>query len=195
MHDATATMGTVLMPGTMGKDAVHVAVVACEASTNLEVGAAVAISHRDADAPLAFIANRKDSIGIVDPFIDDRFIKAGQRFWLYLFPRTITGLRHVWTHPAFDGVSDGSYASPSQRLASEKWLKDWCRANDCPSYGTVLGRVLEWIDEGKDNVDFLYFYGQDAHAEIPPEFWVHMSVVTGHTIVGHDLPKYFQCSC
>jgi hypothetical protein len=36
----------------------------------------------------------------VDPFLADP-VQPGQMFWLFLYPQTITGLRHVWEHLAF----------------------------------------------------------------------------------------------
>ena len=39
-------------------------------------------------------------VGIVDPFLKEP-VEPGERFYIFLFPNTVTGLRHVWTHPAF----------------------------------------------------------------------------------------------
>jgi hypothetical protein len=43
-------------------------------------------------------------IGVVDPFLV-KPVEPGQRFWLFLYPGSITGLRHVWSHPAFAAVA------------------------------------------------------------------------------------------
>jgi hypothetical protein len=77
------------------RDAVHIAVAPVVAWHDLQPGSRVAL--RDDGAAYY---NYAFPIGIVDPFLTHD-VEAGQRFWLYLLPNTITGLRHVWSHPAF----------------------------------------------------------------------------------------------
>jgi hypothetical protein len=75
------------------RDAIHFAVAPVEAATDLRPGEYVGVTQGRA-SPHA------TPVGIVDPFFQGQ-VKKGQRFWLFLYPNTITSLRHVWTHPAF----------------------------------------------------------------------------------------------
>jgi hypothetical protein len=76
------------------RDAVHIAVAPMVAAARLLPGQHVGLLDDG-----RVYANDKP-IGIVDPFLTESVL-PGQRFWLFLYPGTITSLRHVWTHPAF----------------------------------------------------------------------------------------------
>lgn len=80
MSDHTKLIGTVL-DNTPGRDAVHIALSPMVATRQMQPGER--------------LAN-----GIVDPFLTQP-VPAGKWFFLFLYPGTVTSLRHVWTHPAF----------------------------------------------------------------------------------------------
>ena len=79
------------------RDAVHIAVAPVVAGEMLLVGERVGLRE---DGKAVQESEDAKAIGIVDPFLIES-IGEGQRFWLFLFPGTITDLRHVWSHPAF----------------------------------------------------------------------------------------------
>lgn len=202
MKDAVATMGMILPDDAGGRDAVHVAVVAALATFQLMPGQDVEFNHADGTAGLG-----DSPIGIVDPFLKAP-VNKGQRFWLYLYPRTITGLSHKWSHPAFpDDAAATVYNTPSQKLASEQWLKDFTGRADCPGYHAVMALVEQAADGGSPehirysgayenawvDSDYMHFNGSDAHGEIPDEFWRHAEIVIGRPV--RVKPKYFSCSC
>lgn len=75
------------------RDAIHFAVAPVVADTDLRPGDHVGVADGRASRDGA-------AVGIVDPFLKG-VVRKGQRFWLFLYPNTVTSLRHVWTHPAF----------------------------------------------------------------------------------------------
>ena len=87
--------------GDRRRDAIHIAVAPVTAAVRLAPGQHVGLV-RDDDLELVGPCER--TIGVVDPFLAAE-VEPGQRFWLFLYPGTITGLRHVWTHPAFTAAA------------------------------------------------------------------------------------------
>lgn len=79
------------------RDAVHVAVAPVVAGEVLTPGARVALLDNGRAVPATPLLK---AVGVVDPFLSACPL-PGQRFWIFLFPNTVTSLRHVWTHPAF----------------------------------------------------------------------------------------------
>lgn len=206
--DAVATMGAVLPDDAGGRDAVHVAVFSAFSKQALKPGQHINImehAERDVEVTLAHLAD--DAVAIVDPFLE-KHVVPGERFWAYLYPRTITSLSHKWGHPAFEAVDSAGYVPPSVKLQSEAWLKDWAAQAGGPEYSELINTAIllantkgessplsisddyahsSWDDE------YWHFSGMDAHGEIPPEFWGHLENVTG--LKFGKRPGYFSCSC
>lgn len=82
------------------RDAIHVAIIPVIADHDIMPGVPCGLIVTEPDKPLR-ASMTADSIGIVDPFYPKR-IKQGERFYLCLYPNTVTGMRHCWSHPAFD---------------------------------------------------------------------------------------------
>jgi hypothetical protein len=186
--DALATLGMII-DETAARDAIHLAVEPVIAGGYLSVGQDVGIG-KDGKAYKQSDDMTLKMVGIVDPFLKSP-VTPGKMFWLIVYPRTITSLRHVWEHPDFQPakeVAKISKASKAEKEESEAWLKNFCATNDCPGYHKVMGAI-----EHEDYYDeYLHFEGSDAHGEIPNEFWNHVEVVMGRPV---KRAKYFSCSC
>jgi hypothetical protein len=90
-------LGKRIEDGDRRRDAVHIAVAAVTAEVRLSPGQHIGLTQA---ANTELVGPTDHNIGIVDPFVTGD-IEPGQRFWMFLYPDTITGLRHIWTHPAF----------------------------------------------------------------------------------------------
>lgn len=189
--DALETLGNIIETGE--RDAIHLAVEPCVAYENLYPGQHIGIL----DGKGSTKAQKK--LGIVDPFITG-FIPEGKMFWLVVYPRQITSLRHVWTHPEFDEPFTPMISK--NKKDSEQWLRNWCDSNeDAPTYEDLIGIMSDgpisqsegygqrWTNEG----DYLVSHGYEASGEIPSEVWIHVENVIGKRLDSY--PAHFSCSC
>jgi hypothetical protein len=192
--DALETLGTII-DETQKRDAIHLAVEPIVAPEWLDPGEHVTASGHGCGVG--------EGVGIVDPFLTYR-VKPGERFWLVIYPRQIKSLRHVWGHPAFADEPEvmAAKTSPTSKAESEMWLRDFIAHADCPDFETVIAAATGAPVEPDSyyggpayeiDGDYLFFRGRDAHSEIPPEFWVHLEIYTGHK--AEFRPAHFSCSC
>lgn len=181
--DALDTLGTGPLDESAARDAIHLAVEPVIAAEQLLPGMDVGFTddRRVAHRGVAHV-------GIVDPFLKAP-VQPGQRFWLVVYPRQITSLRHVWTHPE---IPEGEAAPvPPSKEDSEKWLRQ-CLGLEGSEYDDDYITTLSNIYPGQE---WLTVFGNDASGNIPPEFWTHVEIVTGRKIAPEDRPTYFSCSC
>lgn len=75
------------------RDAIHIAVIAVTAAMHLEAGDHIKLVDNK-----AYACEPYEGPGIADPFIIGT-IQPNDKFWLVIYPRKITSLRHVWSHP------------------------------------------------------------------------------------------------
>jgi hypothetical protein len=176
-----------------GRDAIHIAVAPVVAADDLGPGEHVGIMPNGMASAAATPA-----IGIVDPFLSVG-PSRGERFWLCLYPNTITSLRHEWVHPAF--VEQASDAE-----ASRKWLEDFASQH--------YSHRDEWYSGTGRNytADELVEYARDfllcgeKHVQqgseslrdntIPVEFWGHFEAITGMKVPDYHRDETpFCCTC
>lgn len=161
-----------LAPLDAKRDAIHIAVVPVVAGCNLLAGDAVYVDKSLTAHP----AGSTNTMGIVDPFLT-KSVETGQRFWLFLKPGTVTGMRHHWTHPSFtEGPED-------EKAVSVAWLKR--AASECGvDYETMMDRVASG--------GYIHMGENESYKTLDcSEFEKHVKVVTGKE--GAYPP--FSCSC
>lgn len=175
--DALETLGNIIESG--GRDAIHLAVEPVIAAEDLYPGQHVGLGKNGATT------NGVKKLGIVDPFILG-MIPKGKMFWLIVYPRTITSLRHVWEHPDF--------TETSQELTDIEKSKIWINS--------FADRIQQHPSSLMDAAD-VWFFSQDYtydnsetykdHYDEFPEFWKHYEIVTGRK--PKEAESFFTCSC
>jgi hypothetical protein len=160
------------------RDCVHIAVAPMEAAEPLLAGMHVEIVEGRARQAVAGAT----SIGVVDPYLRTQ-VKAGQRFWLFMYPGSITSLRHEWGHPALPLAS-------GEKGASERWLRELCDEIEF-SYDRLIETVMEDDYSTGDNDDASYQLNDVINGHRGDLFWKHLENVVGKV----DSQRYFRCAC
>lgn len=180
--DALDTLGTII-DERAARDAIHLAVEPAIAGEAMRPGCPVQIVDGKAWAA------RSDAVGIVDPFLKVE-VAEGQRFWLVVNPRTITSLRHVWSHPSFP---DAAVLDP--RSASKAWMMGWARQHMSDDYYGERGTLSD--EEAYANAlqaghNMHVGPYESARDHIDATWWGHWQTITG--ALGEP-GKYFSCAC
>lgn len=186
--DALETLGNIIEGG--GRDAIHLAVEPVIAGQTLYPGANVGLKNGVAYSNLdkAHPQHVEKHLGIVDPFLKEP-VKPGEMFWLVVYPRQITSLRHVWSHPDFPSEEDTEI---SKRVAdkllggSEEWIRNYAS-----ELGFTYSRLMEAAREYQDTGDYLHL-GQ-REEDLDDKFWGHYENVTGKKIESKG--SFFSCAC
>ncbi len=162
--DATLrSIGHILVGDDYARDAIHVAVAPVVALETLEPGQHVGLTPDGRARTLLM-----PTVGIVDPFLRQP-VKAGERFWLFLYPGSIASLRH-----------ESSSAANASIHAREAALLSPSKAG-CVQMRVLMNRrraAQTWTPDDLDAIDVAYREVEDAqdaalaalYAEaLPPE--------------------------
>ncbi len=192
MSDDTILKLGKLIEGDCGRDAIHIAVAPMFAAERLSPGQHVGLIGPD------YAGRTVVPVGIVDPFLEAAVMK-GDRFFLFLYPATITSLRHEWVHPAFalqtaNAFSGGESAPVDQRAASERRLRAIADTTDF-SYERMMETARENVRSGSEWPEYLTGGAGMESMSTPDDFWKHFEIVEGIKVPEDKKQNFFSCSC
>lgn len=190
MKDETlASIGTILDKPMM-RDAVHIAVVqaTCNEYETLKPGQHVYLGGN-------FIATEfagGKRAGIVDPYLTED-VTGGQSFWLFLYPGTITSLKHVWTHPDIPDIQR-PHPSGMKFGEAEANLHHYANIWDVTEFADLLDAIAHHTGTGIPTVGISVQDWSDISTEEYRKFWDSAEVFFGESFgQEHRDGTYFQC--
>lgn len=155
------------------RDAIHIAVAPVVAAEELQPGTLIKFKNKD-DHQQVVAAKPAEAVGIVDPYLREKVWKD-RGFWMFLFPGTVTSLRHEWMHPAFAAIGVE---------AAQAWIRDFASTIESDYYGgkldydRLMAAAAEYAKTG--DMDCL---GSEDHQDVPSAkwevFWAHFQTITG----------------
>lgn len=183
--DALAVLGTII-DASVGRDAIHLAVAPTVAPVRLHAGQDVTKDGHP--VPKGHAA----AVGIVDPFLSVP-VQPGERFLLVIYPRVITSLRHVWSHPSFvdEGAPGPAHVPPAS--ASNPAERHLTEVAD--EIGITLWRLIEGADEYLKSGEYMHGGSDYEGVYVGDQFWDAYEAYTGRIVPSSDRGSFFSCSC
>lgn len=182
---------------TSQRDAIHIAIAPVTAGEKLYPGDDV--GFRAGDCETAWRTGVIKPIGIVDPFLKLN-VRLGQRFFIFLYPNTVTGMRHHWEHPAFTEAAkpvDAPFVPagvhPHERDEAERWLRDFAAVIDI-TYEQLIQAGRQWNDHEEYTTQQGDQSWQDGLYENASAYWSNWEMVTGEK-AKDKAAHFFSCSC
>lgn len=175
--NALDTLGEIL-PRDPGRDAIHIATFAVTSDEKLYAGQHIGFIG-DGNKVSSKAAKLS---GIVDPFLPGT-VFPGQIFWLLLYPRTITSLRHAWTHPDVPN-------EVKPKTSAQEWMEEFAG-----QYGFSADRMINAADSYLAHGEYFVDGGTFEGSRVPDEFWGHYESIKGVVVPDDDRDNFFSCSC
>lgn len=191
---ALDSLGT-LLPSDPGRDAIHLATYAVTSDERLFPGQHVGIVGGKASMQAPKL------IGIVDPFLATG-VNPGQMFWLVLYPRTITSLRHVWEHPEFRDERVRPVlpiqTPDDTRREAEQWLQRYADELD-ETFNDLIRAADAWVESGEwyygDGMIGSGYNGKFEGTRTHDQFWHYYQAYKGVLIDPDKQESFFTCAC
>ena len=195
MAELTETQQAIgqILPASSERDAIHIAVAPVVAGQVLYPGQHIGLDAEGRATTGTPPSDPCTLIGIVDPFLPGR-VDPEQRCWMFLYPNTITSLRHQWTHPAFaesPTLARNFKTIPGTMVASVNWLADFAK-----DLGLSYNNLLEVLDEYQ-RTGTMYGFGQDLPERVYDDralMWKHYATVR-NLVTPRDSDIPFSCAC
>lgn len=177
-----------LIDGPVQRDAIHVAIVPVVAAEVLVSGQDIGFVRKD----IVHVGVVDSPIGIVDPFLKIEHVSKGKRFWMFMYPNTITSMRHDWAHPAFLSVLDDSQKPLGlDYVRSREWLEVFAAENGNMTFEETLDAARDWVERRRRKHEG----GRFESSYAGDEFWNHFEKVTEQKVAENDRGSFFSCSC
>ena len=147
------------------RDAIHLGVEPVTAGEVLKPGDHILL--HDGFAYLAH-SHKDKTLGIVDPFLLED-VQPGQKFWLVVYPREITSLRHVWEHPDFPKSELKPIQEIDDKPMSQEQMWDVEEV-----IGSEVGRAWSHVKNLCNELSTVYLNdGTRVHIDDVPEYEKH----------------------